>query len=328
MPSKEQQVIVEGFAGPGGWSLAASRLGLDSIGLELDAATCRTRHDAGHATIRCDVTAYPTWPFRGRCTGKIDSPVCPSFSKSGKGLGLLDMPLIHQCIDDLAHGRDTRATIKAACLDERSILTAEPMRWHYDLRPEWIAMEQVPAVMPLWQQYATVLRGWGYSVDTAVVDGAAYGLGQHRKRAILVASRVREVLLPAATHGPGLHPPRTMADTIGWGYTRRPAPTVTGGGTYTGGPEPFGNGTRQAMRKAMLRDGEWAERSLPHLRPTVEECAVLQGFPAGYPFVGGMGQQAQQVGNAIAVPVAAAVLSAVTGIRLPDRTPVLAAVLA
>ena len=317
-------MIVDGFAGPGGWSQALLGFGLREVGLELDEATCRTRAAAGHATIRCDVTEYPTAAFRGRITGKIDSPVCPSFSKSGKGLGLTDMPLIHQAIDDLAHGRDSRAGIKTACRDERSVLTAEPMRWHHDLRPEWIAMEQVPAVMPLWEHYAMVLRGWGYSVDTAVLDVAGYGLGQHRKRAVLIASRVREVLLPAPTHGPGLLPYRTMADTIGWGYTQRPSPTVTGGGVYTGGAEPFGNGTRQAMRKAMLRLGEWAERGLPHLRPTITEAAILQGFPADYPWFGGAGQTFQQCGNAIPIPLAAAVLCTATGIPLHDRTPALA----
>jgi DNA (cytosine-5)-methyltransferase 1 len=187
-------------------------------------------------------------------------------------------------------------------------------------------MEQVPAVMPLWQHYARVLRGWGYSVDTGVLNAADHGLAQVRKRAVLVASRVREVLLPAPTHGTGLLPHLTMAGAIGWGYTRRPSPTLTGGGTYTGGPEPFGNGTRQAMRKAMLRDGEWAERGLPHLRPTVAEAAVLQGFPVGYPWFGRAGQVFQQCGNAIPVPLAAAVLAAATGIPLRDRTPVLAAV--
>lgn len=312
---------VDLFAGPGGWSQAVLQLGLREVGLELDHAACRTRLGAGHATIRTDVTAYPTWPFRGR-RGSIASPVCPSYSKAGKGHGVTDLPLVHQCIDDLANGIDSRAKLGAECLDERSMLTAEPMRWFYDLRPEWICMEQVPAVMPLWEHYARALRGWGYSVDAGVLNAADYGLPQVRKRAILIASRVREVLLPPPTHGrPGLPAHRTMAEAIGWGYTRRAAPTVTGGGTYTGGPEPFGNGTRQAMRKAMLRPGEWAPRSVEHLRPTIAESAVLQGFPADYPFFGGTGQRAQQVGNAIAVPVAAAVLSAATGIPLRFARP-------
>ena len=317
-------MIVDGFAGPGGWSQALLSLGLREVGLELDDAACRTRRAAGHATIRCDVTQYPTRPFLGRTTGKIDSPVCPSFSKSGKGHGITDMPLIHQAIDDLAHGRDTRTSIKTACLDERSILTAEPMRWHHDLRPAWIAMEQVPAVMPLWEHYAEVLRSWGYSVDTRVMNSSDHGSPQSRPRAVFAASRIREVLLPAPTHGPGLLPKLTMADAIDWGYTHKPSPTVTGGGVYTGGAEPFGNGTRQAMRKAMLRNGEWAPRDLPHLRPTVAECAVLQGLPADYPFRGRAGQMFQQVGNMIPRELAEQALSAATGIPLHDRTPALA----
>lgn len=124
-------MIVHGFAGIG-WSEALPP-GSNEIGFELDAAACRTRVGAGHRTIRCDVTQYPTWPFKGRTTGGIWSPPCPGFGKSGKKLGLQDLPRVHQAIEDLSRGKDTRATIGAACLDERSILTAEPMRWMYDL---------------------------------------------------------------------------------------------------------------------------------------------------------------------------------------------------
>ncbi|MEU2566585.1 DNA cytosine methyltransferase [Streptomyces althioticus] len=305
-------MIVHGFAGIG-WSEALPP-GSDETGLELNTAACRTRRAAGHRTIQCDVTQYPTWPFKGRTTGKIDSPPCPGFNKSGKKLGLLDLPLVHQAIEDLSRGKDTRAAISAACRDERSILTAEPMRWHYDLQPEWICMEQVPSVLPVWQQYAEILRRWGYSAAAGVVDAADYGLGQTRKRAVLVASRVNEVALPAPTHGgPGQPPHVAMADVIGWGYTRRPAPSVTGGGTYTGGAEPFGNGTRQAMKRAVGTPA-WRERGVPSLRPTVAECAALQGFRPGLVFDGRQGQQYLIVGNAVPPLLAAHVVSAATGI--------------
>jgi DNA (cytosine-5)-methyltransferase 1 len=145
--------------------------------------------------------------------GLIASPPCPPFGKSGRKLGLTDLPLVMDCIRDLAAGRDTRALYGARCLDERSILTAEPMRWLRALRPRTVLMEQVPSVLPVWGLYAEVLRGWGYSAATGVVDAAGYGLGSHRPRAVLLASRVREVALPAPTHGPGLLP-----------YTWIPAP--------------------------------------------------------------------------------------------------------
>ncbi|GES27854.1 hypothetical protein San01_03410 [Streptomyces angustmyceticus] len=289
---------MHGFAGIG-WSEALRDLGLADVGLELNTAACRTRVGAGHATIQCDVAQYPTWVFKGRTGGKIDSPPCPGFGKSGKKLGLLDLPLVHQAIEDLSRGKDTRAAINAACRDWRSILTAEPMRWHYDLQPEWICMEQVPSVLPVWEQYAEILGRWGYSAETGVLDAADYGLGQVRKRAVLVASRVAEVALPAPTHGGLGQPPHVaMADVIGWGYTQRPAPTVTGGGTATGGAEPFGNGTRQAMKRH-IGTPLWLDRDLPHLRPTVAECARLQGFRPELRFAGGQGQQILQAGNAV-----------------------------
>lgn len=313
-------MIRHGFAGIG-WSEALPG-GTHEIGLELNWDACRTRISAGHTTINCDVTQYPTSPFAG-ATGCIDSPPCPGFGKSGKKLGLQDLPLVHQAIHDLAHGLDSRARIAAACLDERSILTAEPMRWHYDLRPEWIAMEQVPSVLPVWEQYAAILNNWGYSTATGVLDAADYGLGQRRPRAVLIASRVRDVRLPAPTHGgPGQPPHVAMADVIGWGYTQRPAPSVTGGGTYTGGAEPFGNGTRQAMKRVMGTP-LWRDRGLPHLRPTIAECAALQGFRPGLVFHGGAGQQHLQVGNAVPPPLAAAVLGEAAGLA-----PVLAEVAA
>ena len=309
--SARPHLTVHGFAGIG-WSETGL---LNEVGLELDAAACRTRIDAGHTTIRCDVTQYPTWMFKGRDIDKIDSPPCPGFNKSGKKLGLLDLPLVHQAIEDLSRGKDTRAAIGAACLDERSILTAEPMRWHYDLQPRWIAMEQVPSVLVVWQQYAEILRGWGYSAVAGVLDAADYGLGQTRKRAVLIASRVREVALPAPTHGGLGQPPHTaMADVIGWGYTQRPAPSVTGGGTYTGGAEPFGNGTRQAMKRH-IGTPLWRDRvGVGHLRPTIAECAALQGFRPGLKFHGRLGQQYLTVGNAVPVPLADAVIRAAAGL--------------
>ena len=302
-------MIVHGFAGIG-WTEALAARGLHDVGLELDWAACMTRRLAGHTTIQCDVTQYPTWRFKGLDVDKIDSPPCPGFGKSGRKLGLQDLPRVHQAIEDLSRGKDTRAAIGAACLDERSILTAEPMRWHYDLQPRWICMEQVPSVLVVWQQYADILRGWGYSAAAGILDAADYGLGQNRKRAVLIASREQNVHLPAPTHGGLGQPPLVpMADVIGWGYTQRPAPSVTGGGTYTGGAEPFGNGTRQAMKRAMGTPA-WRDRGVPNLRPTVYESAALQGFRPDLEFHGRAGQQHLIVGNAVPPPLADAALAA------------------
>ncbi|WP_329131493.1 DNA cytosine methyltransferase [Streptomyces sp. NBC_01476] len=297
-------------------------------------------------TVRCDVSAYPTAPFIGRVKVKVDSPPCQAWSRAGKGLGLVDQPLVHQAVADLAVGLDTRSELKAQCKDPRSILAAEPMRWHHDLRPETILMEEVPDVLPLWKQYAQILRGWGYSVWCGELNAADYGVGQARRRAILIASRVRDVSAPTATHtqypqgdslfGAGLLPWRTMADALGWGYTRRPAPTVTGGGTETGGAEPFSSTSRAAMRAAMDNPGRWAWRKPAptvtgtvghvggkqaggHLSLSPAEAAALQSFPAGHPFKGNAGQIALQIGNAVPPLLAARIVAAGLGLDFAEH---------
>jgi DNA (cytosine-5)-methyltransferase 1 len=258
--------IAELFRGPGGWAEGLSMLGLADIGLEWDTAACDTAHAAGHVTIQTDVATYPTAPFAGRISGLIASPPCQAWSRAGKRGGLEDQPLVTQTVHDLAHGRDNRAAVRAACKDERSLLAAEPMRWLYDLRPEWVCMEEVPDVLPLWKQYALYLQGWGYSTWTGVLNAADYGVPQTRKRAIFIASRVRRATAPDPTHakapewdlfGDCLQPWVSMADALGWGATDRVAPTVTAGGGKTGGAEPFPS---QALLAAQER-GAWALRN-------------------------------------------------------------------
>lgn len=218
-------MITDLFAGSRGWSEGLKLLNLRDIGLEWDTNACKTAAAAGHLTIQTDVAAYPTAPFEDRCRGLIASPPCQAWSRAGKGDGLKDQPLVHQAVEDLAFGRDTRAELKTACKDERSILAAEPMRWLHDLRPEWTCMEEVPGVLPLWRQYAVYLRGWGYSVWTGVLNAADYGVPQTRKRAILIASRTRPVTAPEPTHaqdpahdlfGDCLPGWVSMADALGW----------------------------------------------------------------------------------------------------------------
>jgi DNA (cytosine-5)-methyltransferase 1 len=263
-------LVLDAFAGPGGWSHAASVLGIRDVGLEWDPWACRTRAAAGLLTIRADVAMYPVWPFVGKTRGLIASPPCQAWSMAGKRLGLLDQPLVHQAVADLAAGRDTRASLLTACRDERSLLAAEPMRYLRALKeagePEWVLMEEVPDVLPLWRQYAAILRAWGFSAWAGVLNAADYGVPQTRRRAILIASRVRTAAPPEPTHaavpepeslfGPGRRCWVSMAEALGWGATDRPVPTVCAGGGPGGGPEPFPSGSRKTLTDARDR-GTW-----------------------------------------------------------------------
>ncbi|MGD3109296.1 DNA cytosine methyltransferase [Streptomyces sp. YGL11-2] len=272
-------IVLDLFAGPGGWSHALAVLGVRDIGLEWDEWACKTRAAQGQLTIRADVAMYPVWPFLGKTTGLIASPPCQAWSMAGKRLGLLDQPLVHQAVADLATGRDTREQLLADCRDERSLLAAEPMRYLHALnqhgQPEWVAMEEVPDVLPLWRQYAAILRSWGFSVWTGILNAADYGVPQTRRRAILLASRTRTAEPPQPTHakaaeleslfGPGRAQWVSMAEALGWGATDRPVPTVCAGGGPGGGPEPFPSGSRKTLTDARDR-GTWKPQSAVVLR--------------------------------------------------------------
>ncbi|MFQ3559507.1 DNA cytosine methyltransferase [Streptomyces gramineus] len=259
-------IVLDLFAGPGGWSQGLSALGLRDVGIEIDPFACATRSAAGHATIRADVAAYPTGPLRGKVSGLIGSPPCQTFSAAGLRAGNDDMDLCHQGLDDLARGNDTRAALRTTCADPRSLLVVEPLRFALDLRPDWIALEEVPAVAPLFAHIAGILRTLGYSVWTGVLNAADYGVPQTRRRALLLASLTRTAAPPEPTHakdpgpdtlfGPALVPWVTMADALGWGATDRPTPTVTAGGGKSGGPEPFPSQARKALLDAQQR-GSW-----------------------------------------------------------------------
>ena len=234
---------VDLFAGPGGWDSAARALDLHVVGIEWDAAACATRRAADLATLgpdeAGDVRTYGPADFPN-ARGLIGSPPCQTFSMAGKGAGrkALDAVLI------LAGQMRRREPVDLTTLDdERTGLVLEPLRWileAHDLgRPfEWIALEQVPTVLPVWEAYAAELRKLGYSVATGNLQAEQYGVPQTRKRAVLVARLDGEAKLPTPTHSKyytrtpgklddGVEKWVSMAEALGWnsddlvGFPRR-----------------------------------------------------------------------------------------------------------
>lgn len=51
-------MIIDLFAGPGGWDAGVTALGVKVTGIERDHAACETRRAAGLATVEGDVRAY------------------------------------------------------------------------------------------------------------------------------------------------------------------------------------------------------------------------------------------------------------------------------
>ncbi|MYZ11427.1 DNA cytosine methyltransferase [Streptomyces sp. SID2999] len=341
------------FAGPGGWSEGLRALGLRDVGIEIDPAACAPRAAAGHATVHADVAALPTASFCGKVSGLIASPPCQTFSAAGLRAGTTDLPLCHQALDDLARGDDTRPLLRTACTDPRSLLAVEPLRYALDLRPDWVALEEVPAVLPLFEHTARLLAAAGYSTWTGVLNAADFGLAQTRRRAFLLASRIRPALPPEPTHaeggtpadlfGDGLPPWRTMLDALGCppGHVITRGNHTTGGSAFpTTGPSwaltgrarswllKVGNrpgATRRRLDQPAptllfanaRKDVSWIDHDgTPVRRLTVDEAAVLQGFRLDYPWAGSRTKQFQQIGNAVPAPLGTAVLRSLVPVAL------------
>ena len=346
--------ILDLFAGPGGWSQGLRALGHRDFGMELDAAACQTRNAAGHPTVCTDVATYPTAPLTGKVTGLIGSAPCQPFSAGGRRKGLDDADLCHQVLHDLAHGRDTRDAIRPGLKDPRSLLVVEPLRYALDLRPEWIALEQVPAVLPLFDHTAHLLEAAGYATWTGLLNAADYGVPQTRRRAFLLASRTQAVAPPAPTHtrdpepdtlfGPGRAGWISMATALGLasGEVTTRGEHTTGGNKFTADLPAWALtgrarswtlrvGKRSAATRRRLDDPaptllfahatadvSWLDSDGTKMRQlTVAEAAVLQTFPTDYPWCGSRTKQFEQIGNAVPPRLAAAVLATVVPARLP-----------
>lgn len=328
-------LIVDLFAGPGGWDEGLRMLGFtDVLGIEWELNACATAEAAGHRRLQADVAALN--PSDYPCTGLIASPPCQAWSMAGKRKGETDRANCHTLADRMAAGDDSLDWCDWE--DERSPLVCQPVRWVRELRPEWIALEEVPAVASLWEHFARIFTGWGYSVWTGDLNAADFGVPQTRTRRILIASHTRTVAPPQPTHSESAHgddlfggatlPWVTMAEALGWGFDKpsatvaldrrqnskggrglmypvppvgvdRPAPTLTGAG----------NQVWVAERPATTVVGSRQDAE-GLARVTVQDAAILQSFPADYPWRGSKTRQYEQVGNAVPPLLAAHILQA------------------
>jgi DNA (cytosine-5)-methyltransferase 1 len=236
---RQPGMILDLFAGAGGWEEGLRPLGLDALGVELEPWACRTAEAAGHARLQADLSTLDPQDF-GPLWGLIGSPPCQAYSTAGKGLGRTDKPLVIACAHELAAGNGSRTSRLQECKDRRSLLTVEPLRFALALRPRWIALEQVPAVLELWTIFAGLLSIHGNHTAAGILSAERYGVPQTRKRAFLIASLDGPVSLPEPTHRSynhrrkdlpeeelGLLPWVSMAEALGWttsdrvGFPRR-----------------------------------------------------------------------------------------------------------
>lgn len=292
------------FAGSG-WGVACKRLGIEEMGVELMPEAIETRRINGMATVYEDVwdglllSAEDHEMLYGAYDVLIASPPCQTFSLAGKGAGRQALNEVLEAVQLHAYKSPAELLAFGEKHDLRTALVLSPLAYVYRDLPRYVVLEQVPTVLPVWEEYAKVMADWGYDVKTAILNAEQYGVPQTRRRAILVASLDGEAMLPVPSHSryysrnpkkldPGVLPWVSMAEALGWGAKDQPCHTVTGG---VHGPTDRWASGGASVRKALdakIGGPEWVPRTdTPDTdgrteyadRFDVAEVAAIQTYP-------------------------------------------------
>lgn len=279
------------FAGAGGWDLAAAKLGIHARGVENMKEARATRDAAGLTTIHDDV-----WTFQpdNKATGLIASPPCQTFSAAGKGSGRKALDDVLRGIrDDYVSDLDHLRFLGEEVGDNRTALVLTPLHFALTGGYEWLAWEQVPTVLPVWEACAERLRGKGWSVWTGLLQAEMFGVPQTRKRAFLLASRAAEVGPPSPTHSRyysrtpgkldlGVAKWVSMAEALGWHPSTRVVSNYgTGGNSSARGvrtaDQPSATVTSKVDRNVVELCGSPSGITGPVHRSVMHPAATVTG---------------------------------------------------
>jgi DNA (cytosine-5)-methyltransferase 1 len=312
--------VLDLFSGAGGLSQGLVGAGFEIVGaVETSADACstfRARHPQAKVYEQ-DLATVELRSMRGHVAVVAGGPPCQPFSVGGKRLA----------------GEDPRNGLP------------QFVRAVAEVRPDAFLMENVAGLGARRAYFEAVLAelaGLGYHVSWQVLEAARFGVPQLRRRLFVVGTRRLGFSFPegSATAVPAgrvlnpahpLGPPNAAVVT----YARNPSlrPDPYHGHLWNGGGRPIdlarpsptllasmgGNktpwldtlGLVPAYHAHLARGGAPRQGCVPGARRlTVQEAALLQGFPASCSFAGPRSSQYRQVGNAVPPPLARAVGSA------------------
>ncbi len=305
-------------AGAGGQALGLERAGFRHVALvENDHHACETLRAVRrwkHVVRETDLQDFRAVRYSGVDLVAGGVP-CPPFSRAGRRLGKQD---------------------------ERDLFP-EALRVVAECLPRAVMIENVRNLLrPEFADYRTSVLGeldrLGYVADWQLLESCNFDVPQLRPRAVLVAFRgdlnvtFRADVEPVHGVTQFIWPtPRRTLKTVGtvlrnemkrngwegaaeWASRADDiAPTLVGGSKKHGGADLGPTQAKKQWRDRLgvdalgLADEPPGPGFVGRPRLTVPMAALLQGFPASWPFQGGKTAAYRQVGNAFPPPVAEAV---------------------
>jgi DNA (cytosine-5)-methyltransferase 1 len=302
---------IEICAGAGGTALGLERAGFRHLALvENDPACVETLRSVNRwrpHVVPVSVKHFYAKEFEGDI-GLFSAGVpCPPFSRAGKQLGADDerdlfpaaMRLIEECRPNAVMFENVRGLLHERFDDYRAELEARLVS----------------------DELGYVSFGW------KLVEARSFGVPQLRPRAVFVAiAKEYADRFEWPTEEEHVEPPtvgqalRKEMASGGWAgateWAKRAngiAPTLVGGSKKHGGPDLGPTQARKAWEKLGVNGKLVAYEPPPATwngQPpnlTVRMAAILQGFPASWPFSGSKTAAYRQVGNAFPPPVAEAI---------------------
>lgn len=264
------------FCGMGGASLGLKQAGYNVLGVDFWKHAVNTHNANGMPALMKKISVDTDWNNVFGNYGDADllwaSPPCQSFSQAN------------------SHGsghEDSRNGFPAAIGAIKA------------LRPRVVVFENVKGItsannISTFMSYMNDIKSLGYSVSWQILNAAAYGVPQSRKRCFLVARNDQDPKFPAMSDKIV-----TMAEGLGrnnlpkWAM-EKPSTTIVGSFK----PEMVAPPT---WRKA----GDGPRQNQPDaVEISLQEALVLQSFPKDYKVCGPKTAQWLQVGNAVPPKIA------------------------
>jgi DNA (cytosine-5)-methyltransferase 1 len=316
LESEHGMEAIDLFCGSGGLSIGLTQAGISvraCVEINRDAMSTYVHHNPDAIHFNEDVRGVDFSRFRGDIDLVAGGPPCQPFSIGGLRRGRKDeRDMIPEFI---------------RCLNE-----ARPEAFIMENVPGLMLKKSRAYFMSVLEK----LRQCGYRLNWAILNSADFGVPQKRRRLFVLGAKRQHLRFPMPTHGErGAAPHRTaMAalgpDPIGESpncpvkFARDPdlRPSPYAGHIYNGGGRPIDPdgpchtilasaggykthwidtlGVAFEYHAHLMAGGKPRDGYVPGARRlSVEESAILQGFPSDLVFSGKRSAQYKQVGDAV-----------------------------